>query len=157
MQFSLQIDWIYWPTNIIQECFNFIRWTHYWNTFFTKCTNHPQSIKKPGLTGFVVPPEQMRNAPNRNTWRNGAEWKLMIVISSIFSDFPPCHSGQFRCENSLCIPARWRCDGYKVTHSHDQCQINVICVVFSRIVRTGRTRVIARLCRVQMTNSIVLR
>ena len=31
------------------------------------------------------------------------------------SDFPPCHSGQFRCENSLCIPARWRCDGYKVS------------------------------------------
>ena len=30
-----------------------------------------------------------------------------------FSDFPPCHSGQFRCENHLCIPARWRCDGYK--------------------------------------------
>jgi len=28
-------------------------------------------------------------------------------------NFPPCHSGQFRCENALCIPARWRCDGYK--------------------------------------------
>ena len=28
-------------------------------------------------------------------------------------DFPPCHSGQFRCENHRCIPARWHCDGYK--------------------------------------------
>ncbi|CAB4061164.1 LRP2 [Lepeophtheirus salmonis] len=28
-------------------------------------------------------------------------------------NFPPCHSGQFRCQNHLCIPARWRCDGYR--------------------------------------------
>ena len=35
------------------------------------------------------------------------------LFSNLFSDFPPCHSGQFRCENHLCIPARWRCDGYK--------------------------------------------
>ena len=37
------------------------------------------------------------------------------VHSNLFFplDFPPCHSGQFRCENHLCIPARWRCDGYK--------------------------------------------
>ena len=32
---------------------------------------------------------------------------------SYSSDFPPCHSGQFRCENHRCIPARWHCDGYK--------------------------------------------
>ena len=31
----------------------------------------------------------------------------------ILLDFPPCHSGQFRCENHRCIPARWHCDGYK--------------------------------------------
>ena len=36
-------------------------------------------------------------------------WKFLFS----FSDFPPCHSGQFRCENHRCIPARWRCDGYK--------------------------------------------
>lgn len=34
-------------------------------------------------------------------------------MSFYFPDFPACHSGQFRCENHRCIPARWRCDGYK--------------------------------------------
>lgn len=30
-----------------------------------------------------------------------------------FSDFPPCHVGQFRCTNALCIPTAFRCDGYR--------------------------------------------
>ncbi len=51
-----------------------------------------------------------------------ASYFLNLSISQVFksifflfllSDFPPCHSGQFRCENHRCIPARWRCDGYK--------------------------------------------
>lgn len=29
-----------------------------------------------------------------------------------FADFPACHSGQFRCDNGLCFPNRWRCDGF---------------------------------------------
>lgn len=29
-----------------------------------------------------------------------------------FADFPPCHGGQFRCANALCIPATFHCDGY---------------------------------------------
>ena len=41
-------------------------------------------------------------------------WKRNPVFLFFFSDFPPCHDGQFRCDNALCIPARWRCDGYKV-------------------------------------------
>lgn len=28
------------------------------------------------------------------------------------TDFPACHIGQFRCANSLCIPANFHCDGY---------------------------------------------
>ncbi|XP_023703710.1 low-density lipoprotein receptor-related protein 2 [Cryptotermes secundus] len=28
-------------------------------------------------------------------------------------NFPPCHVGQFRCENALCIPASFHCDGYR--------------------------------------------
>lgn len=28
------------------------------------------------------------------------------------TDFPPCHVGQFRCTNALCIPANFHCDGY---------------------------------------------
>ncbi|CAH0730104.1 unnamed protein product, partial [Brenthis ino] len=28
-------------------------------------------------------------------------------------NFPPCHVGQFRCTNALCIPATYHCDGYK--------------------------------------------
>ena len=38
---------------------------------------------------------------------------LLCTKSVSISDFPPCHSGQFRCENHRCIPARWHCDGYK--------------------------------------------
>lgn len=30
-----------------------------------------------------------------------------------FTDFPPCHGGQFRCRNALCIPATFHCDGYQ--------------------------------------------
>lgn len=29
-----------------------------------------------------------------------------------FPDFPPCHGGQFRCQNALCIPATFHCDGF---------------------------------------------
>lgn len=32
---------------------------------------------------------------------------------SILPGFPPCHIGQFRCSNALCIPATYHCDGYK--------------------------------------------
>ena len=39
--------------------------------------------------------------------------KFYFDFLFFFSDFPPCHSGQFRCENHRCIPARWHCDGYK--------------------------------------------
>ena len=39
--------------------------------------------------------------------------KFFFPFFFFFSDFPPCHSGQFRCENHRCIPARWHCDGYK--------------------------------------------
>ncbi|XP_066998103.2 low-density lipoprotein receptor-related protein 2 [Anabrus simplex] len=28
-------------------------------------------------------------------------------------NFPPCHVGQFRCANALCIPASFHCDGYR--------------------------------------------
>lgn len=42
-----------------------------------------------------------------------------IFISFIFffefkqaCNFPPCHGGQFRCANALCIPASFHCDGY---------------------------------------------
>ncbi|CAB3367800.1 Hypothetical predicted protein [Cloeon dipterum] len=28
-------------------------------------------------------------------------------------NFQPCHLGQFRCENQLCIPSSFHCDGYK--------------------------------------------
>ena len=36
-------------------------------------------------------------------------------------DFPPCHDGQFRCENHLCIPMLWKCDGFKdCTDSTDE-------------------------------------
>lgn len=29
-----------------------------------------------------------------------------------YTDFPPCHHGQFRCTNALCIPSNFYCDGY---------------------------------------------
>lgn len=29
-----------------------------------------------------------------------------------YLDFPPCHAGQFRCADALCIPASFHCDGY---------------------------------------------
>lgn len=35
----------------------------------------------------------------------------MLNLSNL-SDFPACHGGQFRCANSLCIPANFHCDGY---------------------------------------------
>nr|CAD7197742.1 unnamed protein product [Timema douglasi] len=28
-------------------------------------------------------------------------------------NFPPCHNGQFRCSNALCIPASFHCDGFR--------------------------------------------
>lgn len=43
---------------------------------------------------------------------------MYIFLSSItiqsnpILDFPPCHGGQFRCTNALCIPANFHCDGY---------------------------------------------
>lgn len=38
---------------------------------------------------------------------------MKVALFCSISDFPPCHSGQFRCQNQRCIPARWHCDGYK--------------------------------------------
>lgn len=48
--------------------------------------------------------------------------KIFLLIQPFFlfcsnnfvraSDFPACHNGQFRCQNSLCIPANFHCDGY---------------------------------------------
>ena len=62
--------------------------------------------------------EQIHSKYQTNIWTNPLQiWnKYLKNIKQISSsDFPPCHSGQFRCHNALCIPARWRCDGYKVT------------------------------------------
>lgn len=36
---------------------------------------------------------------------------LCIIIHRV-AGFPPCHIGQFRCSNALCIPATFHCDGY---------------------------------------------
>ena len=61
--------------------------------------------------------------PNVYFWKCLEQWKKksnLINILNIFfviSDFPPCHSGQFRCENHRCIPVRWHCDGYKAQWS----------------------------------------
>ena len=49
-------------------------------------------------------------------WILNSKYFLFSNHRNLCSDFPPCHAGQFRCENALCIPVRWRCDGYKVSH-----------------------------------------
>lgn len=38
--------------------------------------------------------------------------RVRSPLSHYFTDFPPCHGGQFRCQNALCIPATFHCDGY---------------------------------------------
>lgn len=38
---------------------------------------------------------------------------LCMLIVTLPVGFPPCHIGQFRCSNALCIPATYHCDGYK--------------------------------------------
>lgn len=43
----------------------------------------------------------------------GGYCTLTICTNVHFLDFPLCHNGQFRCSNALCIPATYRCDGYK--------------------------------------------
>ena len=37
---------------------------------------------------------------------------FILVLLFSFPDFPPCHHGQFRCTNALCIPSNFYCDGY---------------------------------------------
>ena len=31
------------------------------------------------------------------------------MYTNVFTDFPACHAGQFRCQNALCIPATFHC------------------------------------------------
>jgi len=38
---------------------------------------------------------------------------INIYVLVMIPDFPLCHVGQFRCENALCIPASFHCDGYR--------------------------------------------
>ena len=37
---------------------------------------------------------------------------MSISFPPCCADFPACHEDQFRCNNSLCIPRNWRCDGH---------------------------------------------
>lgn len=49
-------------------------------------------------------------------WIYFVHFKLFLYyLMEIFFliDFPPCHGGQFRCRNALCIPATFHCDGYQ--------------------------------------------
>lgn len=39
--------------------------------------------------------------------------KRIVVLTLYISDFPPCHVGQFRCTNAICIPLSYHCDGYR--------------------------------------------
>ena len=68
-----------------------------------------------GQTVLLVHPnncQEVQFFTFRRGWTVQMSWKIKTI--SLFPDFPPCHDGQFRCDNALCIPARWRCDGYKV-------------------------------------------
>ena len=58
-----------------------------------------------------IPKKQQRSETKTN---QNLKRKQIARQNKYPPDFPPCHSGQFRCHNALCIPARWRCDGYKV-------------------------------------------
>lgn len=40
------------------------------------------------------------------------ETNLLLFPSFLSPGFPPCHIGQFRCGNALCIPTTYHCDGY---------------------------------------------
>lgn len=42
-----------------------------------------------------------------HTFYNSLPFSFFHII-----DFPPCHHGQFRCTNALCIPSNFYCDGY---------------------------------------------
>lgn len=41
-----------------------------------------------------------------------SEVRMRICNFNLLPDFPPCHGGQFRCQNALCIPATFHCDGF---------------------------------------------
>ena len=57
----------------------------------------------------------------KKKWRKGVIDGTFDYLDEADCDFPPCHDGQFRCENHLCIPMLWKCDGFKdCTDSTDE-------------------------------------
>lgn len=44
---------------------------------------------------------------------NECREKINLIHFFLSADFTPCHVGQFRCANALCIPLSYHCDGYR--------------------------------------------